>query len=119
LPQGAELISLGRAGTSAVLLQYNLPGAWRRSNHLQWIVLANPEAFGGAPTSDEQKVNQSASRGNFRITEDGTRILFMQTTGSGGGVRFSAGREEVIVLKSLLTAPELAAFKRIMQATAR
>lgn len=40
LPAGTTLRSMVAYGTDAMALQYDLPGAERRSNHVLWIVLA-------------------------------------------------------------------------------
>jgi len=42
LPQNVPPGMLMRAGSSALLLQYNLPGGWRRANHIQMVILAKP-----------------------------------------------------------------------------
>lgn len=60
MPAGTRLKSLVTAGTSVIVLQYDLPGAWRRSNHLLTIFLANPQAMSGAlPRGKYQSVRMS------------------------------------------------------------
>jgi len=44
LPAGTHFRAIVRFGTDALMLQYDLPGAWRRSNRLFMLILANPNS---------------------------------------------------------------------------
>ena len=98
LPKGTDAEGLTVLGPGAMQITYNLPGAWRRSNHLLFVILANPKSV--AP--DRAKPPQ----GKYTLQ-------FGQTTGLGA-MRWMVGQEEVIVLKSTITASELAHFKAAM-----
>jgi hypothetical protein len=102
LPRGTDAEGLMVAGPGAMHIAYNLPGAWRRSNHLLFVVLANPKSV--AP--------ESAPAPHTKYS-----LQFGQTTGIGA-VRWMVGEEEVIVLKSTITPAELAHFKAAMGARA-
>jgi hypothetical protein len=102
LPNGTDAEGLMVLGPGAMQIAYNLPGAWRRSNHLLFVILANPKSV--APEGP----NPPASKYTMH---------FGQTTGLGA-VRWMVGGEEVIVLKSTITASELAHFKAAMMAQA-
>jgi hypothetical protein len=102
LPNGADAMQLVVLGPGAMEIAYNLPGAWRRSNHLLFVILANPKSV----ASD--RANPPKSKYTMQ---------FGQTTGRGA-VRWMIGQEEVIVLKSTITAAELAHFKAVMTAQA-
>jgi hypothetical protein len=103
LPKGTDAEGLVVLGPSAMQIAYNLPGAWRRSNHLLFVILANPKSV--AP--------DSATPPKSKYTME-----FGQTTGLGA-VRWMVGQEEVIVLKSTITPSELAHFKAAMTAQAQ
>jgi hypothetical protein len=90
------------AGPGAMQIAYNLPGAWRRSNHLLFVILANPKSV--AP--------ESAPAPSTKFS-----LHYGQKTGNGA-VRWMVGQEEVIVLKSTITSAELAHFKAAMGARA-
>jgi hypothetical protein len=102
LPEGTTAQQLLVLGPGAMQIAYNLPGAWRRSNHLLFVILANPKSI--AP--------DDATPPKSRFT-----MQYGQTTGVGA-VRWMVGQEEVIVLKSTITAAELAHFKAAMKAQA-
>lgn len=98
LPAGTTLGEVGY-GPSIILLDYNLPGAWRRPNHLLRIWLVDPRAL-AAPRS---------SRGfSFK----------MGGLASTGSVRWNIGHELVIVMRSLATPSEIENIKRAMVAQA-
>jgi hypothetical protein len=99
LPDGTKLHTLALTGSSAVLLQYDLPGAWRRSNHVLTMVLADHKTLGAAP-----------KRGRPGY------VLELGGTPGNSAVRWTIGREEVFVLPGTLTAAELARIKRAMGA---
>ena len=103
LPEGTNAEGLMVMGPGAMQIAYNLPGASRRSNHLLFVILANPKSV--AP--------EGANPPKARYT-----MQFGQTRGLGA-VRWMLGKEEVIVLKSTITAPELAHFKAAMMAEAQ
>lgn len=94
LPAGTTLGEVGY-GPSIMLLDYNLPGAWRRSNHLLRIWLVDPRTL-AAP--------RSAHAFTFK----------MGGLASTGSVRWNVGRELVIVMRSLATPSEIATIKRAM-----
>lgn len=103
LPQGTTAMQLMALGPGAMQITYNLPGASRRSNHLLFVILANPKSVAPA----------DAPPPNAKLT-----MKFGQTKGLGAE-RWMVGQEEVIVLKSTITAAELAHFKATMTAQAR
>ena len=103
LPKGTDAEGLTVLGPGAMQIAYNLPGAWRRSNHLLFVILANPQSV--AP--------DSATPPKSKYT-----MHFGETAGLGA-VRWMAGQEEVIVLKSTITPSELAHFKAAMTAQAQ
>jgi hypothetical protein len=98
LPIGTTIGEIGY-GPSIILVDYNLPGSWRRSNHLLRIVLLDPRAL-TAPTSPHAFV--------FRIGG-------LAATGS---IRWKVGHELVIVMRSLATAGEIKNIKGAMIARA-
>ncbi|MDQ6780325.1 MAG: hypothetical protein M3Z37_04115 [Candidatus Eremiobacteraeota bacterium] len=102
LPKGSTLLSLARAGSSAILLQYNLPGAWRRDNHVLALVLANPQSF--AATSKSMP---------------GDYLLDLSGGTTHRGVHWTIGHEDVILAGSTLTPAELAHIKSAMLAQVR
>ncbi len=103
LPSGttAEGLMVYRPG--AMQIAYNLPGAWRRSNHLLFVILANPA---------------SVAPGNAAPAHSKYTLEFGQKTGLGA-VTWRVGHEDVVVLKSTITRAELAHFKAAMMAQAR
>ena len=98
LPPGTTAEALSVIGPGAMHVVYDLPGAWRRSNHLLFVILANPIAV--APAS------APAPHTTYSLQ-------FGQTKGVGA-VRWRVGQEEVIVMKSTMTPAELAHFKAAM-----
>jgi hypothetical protein len=102
LPAGTTAMQLMALGPGAMQITYNLPGASRRSNHLLFVILANPKSVAPA--------NATPPKAKFTME-------FGQTKGLGAE-RWMVGQEEVIVLKSTITAAELAHFKAVMTAQA-
>jgi hypothetical protein len=102
LPEGTTTAQFVVLGPGAMQIAYNLPGASRRSNHLLFVILANPKSV--APDG------ATPPKSKFRME-------LGQTTGVGAE-RWMVGQEEVIVLKSTITAAELAHFKAVMTAQA-
>jgi hypothetical protein len=98
LPAGTTLGEIGY-GPSIVLLDYNLPGAWRRPNHLLRIWLVDPRVL-TAP--------RSSRAFSFKIGG----------LASTGSVRWDIGHELVIVMRSLATPSEIENIKRAMVAEA-
>lgn len=94
LPAGTTIAEIG-FGPSILLVDYNLPGAWRRSNHLLRIALIDPRAL-TSPSSPHAFV--------FRIGGLAAK----------GSVRWSIGQELVIVMRSMATPAELENIKRAM-----
>ncbi len=102
LPAGTTPVMLLRAGSSALLVQYDLPGAWRRSNHVLDILLTSPQTLAASPEN---------VRRNYELQLGGTA--------AHGGVHWTIGHEDVIVLQSTLTPAELAHLKSAMMTRAR
>jgi hypothetical protein len=103
LPSGTTGAQVMVLGPGAMEIAYNLPGAWRRSNHLLFVILANPKSVASDSTTPPKS--------KFTIQQSGS-------TAGSGTVRWMVGQEEVIVLKSTITAAELAHFKAVMTAQA-
>jgi hypothetical protein len=103
LPDGATAEWLMVYGPGAMEIIYNLPGAWRRSNHLLMVTLANPKSV--APE------NAAPPHTKYTLQHGQKKGL--------GAVKWMVGQEEVIVLKSTITPAELAHFKATMMAQAR
>jgi len=102
LPSGTTAEGLMVYGPGAMHIAYNLPGAWRRSNHLLFVILANPKSV----------VPGSAAHPHSMYDFE-----FGQTTGLGAET-WRVGQEDVVVLKSTITRAELAHFKAAMMARA-
>jgi hypothetical protein len=100
LPQGTRPEMLVVLGSGAMQIVYDLPGASRRSNHLLFVMLANPKSV--APDSAKRP------QGTYTMEYGQKKGL--------GAVRWMVGQEEVIVLKSTITPAELAHFKAAMMA---
>jgi hypothetical protein len=98
LPAGTTLGEIGYS-PSIILLDYNLPGAWRRSNHLLRIWLADPRTL-TAPRS----------RRAF--------VFKMGGLAATGSVRWNVGHELVIVMRSMATPTEIENFRRSMMGEA-
>lgn len=96
LPNGTKLKTLLSSG-DAIMLRYDLPGAWRASHHAAWIVLANPSTIGSFGTSGS------------------VRLAFIS---QGKPIHWRVGGEEVIVaIHDAMTTAELARMKQAMLAT--
>jgi hypothetical protein len=95
LPQGTFPRMVMRAGRSALVLQYDLPGQWRRDDHLLLIVLADPNALSSSRVDERTK---------FQLIMGNRR----------GGTHFMAGSEEVFIMRSSLRPEEL---KHLQSAT--
>lgn len=100
LPQGTFPVMVMRAGNSALVLQYDLPGYWRRDDHLLRIVLADPRAVAGSRL--HQRTKFQLIMGNRR-----------------GGTHFRAGTEDVFVMRSSLRPQELEHLKNATMAAAQ
>jgi hypothetical protein len=108
LPAGTKLHTLALTGSSAVLLQYDLPGAWRRSNHVLTMVLADPKTLAADPNA-LATAPQHGRRGY---------VLELGGAPGRGAVRWIVGGEAVVVSPGALTPAELARIKRAMLARA-
>ena len=98
LPNGAKLKGLW-SSDGAIMLLYDLPGAWRASHHIAWIVLAKPEAIATAAGAQKVKL-----------------LLASQ----GVPIRFRVGGEEVIIaMHNAMTPAELARMKQAMLRSSR
>lgn len=102
LPAGTTPINLSRAAKSALFITYNLPGQWRRSNHLLEVVLADPRVV----------TTKNAPAPHMRA-----EFEYGGTAGTGG-VLWHVGGEDLIVLHSTMTRTELAHFKKALMAAA-
>lgn len=93
LPSGSRLFQMVTGGKSLIAITYDLPGAWRRDDHLLMMLLMNPQAVGSSNVGNARRSVSPSERyrGQWR-----------------------SGDEEVIVLSDKLTARELAAIKRAM-----
>lgn len=91
LPAGTTVGQIG-FGPSILYLNYNLPGAWRRSNHLLPIVLVDPRT----------------------LTSPRSSHAFAMRWRAKGSVQWHIGRELVIVMRSTATPAELENIKRTM-----
>ena len=103
LPQGTRAEVLMVFGPSAMQIVYDLPGAWRRSNHLLVVMLANPAAV---------------ATGTAHPPRAKYQLQFVPAEGRGAA-RWTVGRENVILLNSQITPAELAHFKASMHARVR
>ncbi|HET9028811.1 MAG TPA: hypothetical protein VFN49_01430 [Candidatus Aquilonibacter sp.] len=103
LPSGTKATGLFRLAKSALIISYDLPGAWRRSNHVLQIAVADPRVV---------------------TTSDALPAIHMpmsfETGGSAGkgGQLWHIDGEDVIVLNSTMTTNELAHLKTAMTAAA-
>jgi hypothetical protein len=91
LPDGAHLKQLW-SSDGAIMLLYNLPGAWRASHHVAWIVLANPEA----------------------VTSETEGKLRLNLGPHGTPMHWRVGDEEVIIAWNNFTPAEIARMKQAM-----
>ncbi len=97
LPDGTIPVRLNTGGKSYLAIDYDLPGIARRSHHMLWIFLADPQ------TISSQNVSHTSSGRVMRLKMNNE----MQT--------FRAGAEQVIIVSNGLTWSEFAAIKRAMQ----
>ena len=95
LPEGTKATRLESLGSDAMVVYYDLPGAWRASHHLAWIFLANPATLG----------NQSSSPARYSLRSGGRMSQ----------AHWRVGAEEVIVVSNGLTAGEIDTIKQAMQ----
>lgn len=96
LPPGTRPIRLFTSGNDLLAITYDLPGVDRRSHHVLWIFLANPDTFSNAPHKSwnrELATPKHMLRASWR-----------------------SGAEQVIVVSNGLTASELATMKAAMGA---
>ena len=96
LPSGAVLRTLVRFGSGAIMMQYDLPGSWRRSNHLFMMILADPNVIN---RNDEHHYKISLQFGG---------------EAAKGSLMWRIGKEDVIIPHSTITALELARIKNAM-----
>lgn len=92
LPEGSQLKSI-ISSNGAVMLRYDLPGAWRASHHLTWIVLANADAIGAPGVA---------------------RKVTLKFGPHGNPTHWRIGGEEVIVAWNNFTPSEIARMKQAM-----
>lgn len=98
LPYGTKLKALMRFGSGAMMMQYDLPGAWRSSDHLFVVVLAAPKSVGRA---------------------DSHRYKMNLQFGRPGTLQWRIGGEDVIIPHSTITPQELTTMKKTMLKDAR
>jgi hypothetical protein len=96
LPMGSTLVALS-AGSDALLLRYDLPGAWRRADHILGIVLSKQMLSIDSATPE---------RGKYVLR-------FVGPTGRERD-HWIVGNETVTILQSTLTPVELAHIKSAM-----
>ncbi len=99
LPAGTTIAEVGY-GPSIILADYNLPGTWRRSNHLLRVVLADPRALTGS-------------------SEPHAFVFRIGGLAATGSVHWNVGGEVVIVMRSLATPAEMQNIKRAMTEQSR
>jgi hypothetical protein len=102
LPARSQLRRLVYVNHSTIMLQYELPGAWRRKDNRLWIVLTNPAAMVGP--RDENLA--------------GHLVPFDSEFGPNAKLqeRWTIGGETVIITQSKALPGELATIKRSMLA---
>ncbi|HEY5258281.1 MAG TPA: hypothetical protein VIJ12_07855 [Candidatus Baltobacteraceae bacterium] len=96
LPAGATPVRLSTTGTSLLAIQYDLPGAWRRSHHMLQLILTNVTTMTGPYASPV------AAR--YALQLKSKTVIFWQL-----------GSEVVIGVSNGLTLPEFATIKHAMQ----
>ncbi len=111
LPLGTSPMQAIVAGKSAIAIAYDLPGAWRRSDHLMWVILADPRVVENGNVHG--KASQLHAGGLQKSGDYAFRF---------GGIHplrtleiWQAGGEVVIVTADNVTARELADMKASMQ----
>jgi len=95
LPLQVYTMQMKTGGQKAIVLTYNLPGAWRRQHHLLPIILASPEMLTSSPTTQPSG------------------------TAGKGDILWKIGHEDVIVPASAATPAELEKIHRAMLAQIR
>lgn len=104
LPAGTTPMEMVTAGKSAIWLRYNLPGAWRASNHLLAFLLMNPRLL-------------SATAPHVQPNHSDITLFFGLARGHEHSWRI--GGEQVVVFARSVTPAELARIKSAMIASAR
>ena len=105
LPTGTTPMEMVTAGKNAILIRYNLSGAWRASNHLLAFLIMNPRLL-------------SAAAPHSQPTHKDITLLF--GPGSPNHEQsWRIGQERVIVFAESITPAELARIKSAMIASAR
>jgi hypothetical protein len=97
LPAATRLQSVARVERSVLMLDYDLPGAWRRSHHLLAVTLADPAIVG---TTKSAPAN--------------VRWMMLHYDQRRRTVRWRVGGEEVIIAWNNFTPAELARMKEAM-----
>lgn len=103
LPVGARLKRVVTGGTSVIALQYDLPGAWRRNDHMLYIFLANPTAMRRVPPKSHPKSQLAIPKGSIY------RVELWRIPGED---------VTVVAQRSGITNVELAAMKSAMERAA-
>lgn len=98
----ARAISGERQCAEDDLLQYDLPGAWRRSDHVLTLVIANPKTL---------TTSRNIARGDYELS--------MGSGTTHGRSQWMIGGEEVIVMSSTITPAERTGIKNAMVARSR
>ncbi len=102
LPPGTTPMQMIGAGRSAIAITYDLPGAWRRSDHLLWVVLANAKIVSGPAHS----ITNPEERYRWVLTPGGHRLRATQV--------WQVGNEVVIIQADNITPAEIANIKHAM-----
>ena len=93
LPSGTKLKRLW-SSAGAIMLLYDLPGAWRVSHHIAWIVLANPSTVTASGAAERMRLALASQ---------------------GEPIHWRVGGEEVIIaMHNAMTPAELARIKQAM-----
>jgi hypothetical protein len=100
LPAGTVAKHFTRFDSDALLVSYDLPGAWRRSNHVLTVLLANKNV--AAPPASAKR-----SKGEILMP------------GQHQDIRGVIGNERLDLMSNTLTPAEIATIKRAMAAAAR
>lgn len=104
LPQGTNLNNVIDFSPDGIALNYDVPGAWRRSHHYMNVIIVNPSALKSTSPA-KQRMSMMLALGH-RPT-----VKFKNRTAS----IWHIGQEDVIIQTSVLTKAEAAKIKAAMQ----
>lgn len=66
LPAGSQITAVMNWGSDTLALSYNLPGAWRRSNHVLWVIVTRAQDT-TTPHAGSASVIYATSKGRRSI----------------------------------------------------